>query len=251
MSRAVSGLTWTGDVPFPAKGRCPATGQQGAQAVYFPSCISRVMGRLPGEAESRSLMEVVLTLGERAGVSLYLPADTAGACCGVPFSSKGYDEAREVAVNRTIERFWRWSDEGRLFVFLDTSPCSHGLRKARKHLTPQNQERFDRLRILDSIAFVHEQLLPKLTVRRRVSSVALHPVCSVTKMGLGGTLEAIAAACAEKVVVPAQAGCCGFAGDRGFLVPELTEAASGRKGLKYAAASTMAITPAAAPAKSA
>ena len=36
----------------------------------------------------------------------------------------------------------------------------------------------------------------------------------------------IARACAEVVTVPDQAGCCGFAGDRGWLVPELTAAAT-------------------------
>jgi D-lactate dehydrogenase len=34
------------------------------------------------------------------------------------------------------------------------------------------------------------------------------------------------AACAAEVVHPPHAGCCGFAGDRGFLVPELTASAT-------------------------
>jgi D-lactate dehydrogenase len=45
-------------------------------------------------------------------------------------------------------------------------------------------------------------------------------------MGLAKKLEEIAAACAERVVVPCSAGCCGFAGDRGFSFPELTESAT-------------------------
>jgi D-lactate dehydrogenase len=56
--------------------------------------------------------------------------------------------------------------------------------------------------------------------------VALHPVCSVTKMGIGAKLEAITRACSEQVTIPLDAGCCGFAGDRGFLFPELTQAAT-------------------------
>jgi D-lactate dehydrogenase len=31
---------------------------------------------------------------------------------------------------------------------------------------------------------------------------------------------------AENVIVPVRAGCCGMAGDRGFLFPELTHAAT-------------------------
>jgi D-lactate dehydrogenase len=65
-----------------------------------------------------------------------------------------------------------------------------------------------------------------LKVNRKVNSVVLHPVCSVTKMDLLPKLEGVAAACADTVVVPRDAGCCGFAGDRGFLLPELTASAT-------------------------
>jgi D-lactate dehydrogenase len=40
-------------------------------------------------------------------------------------------------------------------------------------------------------------------------------------------MVAVAAACAEEVCVPRSAECCGFAGDRGFLYPEVTAAALG------------------------
>jgi D-lactate dehydrogenase len=33
-------------------------------------------------------------------------------------------------------------------------------------------------------------------------------------------------ACADEVLVPVEAGCCGFAGDRGYTHPELTDAAT-------------------------
>ncbi len=43
-------------------------------------------------------------------------------------------------------------------------------------------------------------------------------------MGLEPKLRALAAACAERVVVP-PTGCCGFAGDKGFTTPELNASA--------------------------
>jgi D-lactate dehydrogenase len=205
------------------------TQRVGAQAVYFPACISRVMGHLPGESNEMSLMEAFVTVASRAGRSMWIPADVEGACCGVPFSSKGYDQAHAVAANRTIERFWDWSDEGQLPIVVDTSPCTYGLTTCRPSLTAVNQGRFDRLTILDSVAFVHDEVLPRLTVRRRFRSVALHPVCSVVKMNLTGKLEAIARFCCDQVTLPVNAGCCGFAGDRGFLFPELTESATRRE----------------------
>jgi D-lactate dehydrogenase len=220
---------WSREMPRSARGRRPPTQQTGAQAVYFPSCIARVMGHLPGEPDELTLMEALVAVARRAQVPVYVPEDVEGSCCGVPFSSKGYDLGHQVAVNRAIQRFWEWSDRGRLPVVVDTSPCTYGLATCRPSLAPENQERFDRLRILDSTAFVHDQLLPRLAVRRKVRSVVLHPVCSVVKLNLAPKLEAIARACSDEVTVPLCAGCCGFAGDRGFLFPELTASATRRE----------------------
>jgi D-lactate dehydrogenase len=44
-------------------------------------------------------------------------------------------------------------------------------------------------------------------------------------MGLTLALEAVVRGAADAVVVPVSAGCCGFAGDRGLLVPELSDSA--------------------------
>ena len=225
---------WSREMPHPASARPPMTHKTEAVAVYFPACISRVMGHLPGEPAEMSLMEAFVTVTARARRPVWIPEDTEGTCCGVPFSSKGYDQAHAVAVNRAVERFWEWSDEARLPIVTDTSPCTYGLTTCRPYLTAVNQARFDRLRILDSVAFVHDEILPRLTIRRRFRSVALHPVCSVIKMNLTGKLEAIARSCCDEVTVPVSAGCCGFAGDRGFLFPELTEAATRREAAEVA-----------------
>jgi D-lactate dehydrogenase len=219
---------WMPDTPH-AAGPIPKTQRSGAKAVYFPACISRVMGRLPDEVDDHSLMQITVDLARRANHPVYIPKDVRGICCGTPFSSKGLSRAHSIAINAAIERFWEWSSHGELPIVVDTSPCTYGFRNGRSYLTAENQERFDRMTILDSIEFVHDDLLPKLTVRTKSRSVALHPVCSVTKMGIGGKLEAIARACSEKVLVPLDAGCCAFAGDRGFLFPELTQSATRRE----------------------
>src|SRR5271165_3437960 len=216
---------WMSDTPY-AAGQVPRTELAGAQAVYFPSCISRTMGRLPGEPKDASLMEVTVEVARRAGVPVFIPADVAGTCCGTPFSSKGLSRAHAIAINAAVERCWRWSEEGKLPIVIDTSPCTYGFRTARGYLTEENQEHFDHMTFLDAIEFVHDELLPKLAIKTKSRLVALHPVCSVTKMGIGAKLEGIARACSEQVTVPADAGCCAFAGDRGFLFPELTQSAT-------------------------
>ena len=241
-SRALTGLTracsvvlrrrtlqWLPPMPAPATRRRPATTRGEARAVYFPSCVSRTMGPLPGEPRDRSLMETLVTLAARAGYGLWIPDGVDGHCCGVPFSSKGYVDAHHLAVNRTIERLWHWSDGGRMPVVIDTSPCTYGLRTCRDALSPDNRQRFDSLTLLDSVEFAARTLLPALTIHRRQGRVVLHPVCSIVRMGLSEELARIARACADEVVVPVEAGCCGFAGDRGWLVPELTASATSQE----------------------
>jgi D-lactate dehydrogenase len=217
---------WTAEMPHPTKGGIPRTDRSLAQAVYFPACISRTMGRLPGEPSEMSLMQATVALAERAGVPVWIPKDVAGSCCGTPYSSKGLEESRDAMLNRVIGNLWTWSGEGKLPIMMDTSPCTYGLVHAREFLSSENQQRFDRLTIVDSIEFVHDQMLPKLKVNHPETSVALHPVCSVVKMGLSAKLEAINRKCSGEVFVPPSLGCCAFAGDRGFMFPELTAAAT-------------------------
>jgi D-lactate dehydrogenase len=217
---------WSEEMPRPRRGRLPATASEGAQAVYFPTCISRIMGALPGEPDETSTMQALLNVAQRAGVPLFVPSGISGKCCGVPFSSKGFEDAHHAAVNDIVEHLDRWTRSGELPVVIDTSPCTYGLKTARSHLTPENQARLDRLTILDSVEFAAKTLLPRLAIHRRAGSVALHPVCSATKLGITPQLVSIAKACSHTALVPDNAGCCAFAGDRGFLFPELTASAT-------------------------
>ena len=217
---------WVSPMPSPRSGALPKRQSTEAEAVYFPACISRIFGELPNEPRDTTGMQALLNIADRAQVKLTIPRDATGHCCGVPFSSKGFESGHDTAANRTIESFYRWSDSGRLPIVIDASPCTYGLRTCREHLTAANQEKFDKLRILDSVEFVQATILPRLPILRKLPSAALHPVCSATKLGIVPKLVAIAKACSDEVTVPQSAGCCAFAGDRGFLHPELTASAT-------------------------
>ena len=80
-----------------------------------------------------------------------------------------------------------------------------------------------RLELHDSIEFVLDAVLPRVAITQQAQPVAVHPVCSVRKMGLVDKLTAVAARCSERVVTVDDVLCCGFAGDRGFTHPELNE----------------------------
>jgi D-lactate dehydrogenase len=71
-------------------------------------------------------------------------------------------------------------------------------------------------------------VLPQLPAGSpKVSSLALHPTCSSTRIGINPALLRVAGAAADVVTVPDDWGCCAFAGDRGMLHPELTASATG------------------------
>ncbi len=77
-----------------------------------------------------------------------------------------------------------------------------------------------RLRLFEPIEFTLKYLAPRLDFEKVPVTVAIHTVCSAKKMGLEGDFLKLAKMCAENVVTP-NVICCGFAGDRGFNVPEL------------------------------
>jgi D-lactate dehydrogenase len=72
----------------------------------------------------------------------------------------------------------------------------------------------------------------------RIDSLALHPTCSSTRLGLNDQLTTVSNAVAEEVMVTESWGCCAFAGDRGMLHPELTESATAVRAAKIRIAGT-------------
>ena len=77
------------------------------------------------------------------------------------------------------------------------------------------------LPLLDFHEFAHDALLPRLRITRKTDPIALHINCSVRRSASDGKLRSVLNACTEQVIEPAGVTCCGFGGDRGFVVPEL------------------------------
>jgi D-lactate dehydrogenase len=169
----------------------------------------------------------MVAVSERAGLPVWIPAEVAGSCCGLPWSSKGFGEAHRHKANEMVERLWDWSGEGELPVLIDAASCTHALAEPGEGvLSEENAERHAKLRLLDSVAWAHDQLLPRLQIGEKVGSATVHPTCATRHLGLAGRLRSLSEALAEDVYVAPSATCCGFAGDRGLSHPELTAAAT-------------------------
>ena len=191
----------------------PAAPTHAERVVYFPSCASRNMGPQRGHEGVEALPVVAERLFQRAGFDVVYPDGLAGHCCGQPFESKGLMDAANLKSAELEGALREASEGGRWPIVFDTSPCAYRMKKFLA----------GRLQLHDSIEFVHDVVLPRVQVQAQAEPVALHPVCSVRKMGTLDKLVAIAARCSTEVVTNDEVLCCGFAGERGFMRPELNE----------------------------
>jgi D-lactate dehydrogenase len=194
--------------------------------VYFPSCLTRIVGPGPDENALPTAQAMLDVLG-MAGFDVVYPDAIDALCCGMPFSSKAFLPAARVAARRTGAALWTASRDGKDPVVTDASPCAGALADlAVSALAEEGRH----LSVYDFPAFWAEHGLPRVGEgRRRPGTAVLHPTCTLVKSGgLPGLLR-VARAHSDTVIVPAGAECCGFAGDRGFLVPELTASATARE----------------------
>lgn len=183
--------------------------------IYLASCSGRVMGPAANSKDKRSLAEVSAHLLKKAGYHLIMPEGIAQQCCGMPFQSKGQFAVADYKQRELEQWLLKVSNNGEIAIFSDTSPCSLTLRGK---LDP-------RLKIYDSVDFLHDKVLPKLTLTPVAEPVALHITCSASQLGQADKLQRLLSACTNRVVIPEGISCCGFAGDKGFMLPELNASA--------------------------
>ncbi|WP_248960458.1 FAD-binding and (Fe-S)-binding domain-containing protein [Sphaerisporangium perillae] len=195
------------------------------EAVYFPACIGTIFGAAGGGA---GVSSAFLALCERAGVAVTVPDGIASFCCGTPWKSKGLTRGYDRMTRIVLPALWEASRGGALPIVCDAASCTEGLDTMRQAAGRAGGDHAS-LRFVDAIEFVHGRVLPGLTVTAPLSSIAVHHTCSSTQLGTNAMMTAIAEHIAGEVLVPLDWGCCGFAGDRGLLHPELTASATERE----------------------
>ncbi len=213
---------YSADLPGGGPARASRAGSVGGGAgspvaVYLPACVNSMFGAAGGGA---GVTEAFARLLERAGVTVIVPEDIESLCCSTPWTSKGYTAGRTVMADRVVETVRQASRNGSLPIISDAVSCTEGF----AHIF---EERGLRFRTEDVVEFVAREVLPRLgEVSPLLGSLVLHPTCSSLQMGANPALERIGGMVADTVTVPDAWGCCGFAGDRGMLHPELTASAT-------------------------
>ncbi|MEI8326349.1 MAG: (Fe-S)-binding protein, partial [Betaproteobacteria bacterium] len=203
--------SWKRGMPQPAKLPRAYTGA-GDPVVYFPACGGRIFGA--NRADELALPEVIMALLVRAGYAPILPQGFDQLCCGQMMASKGLVEEADQMAQAVTQALLQAADDGQGGyhpVIMDASTCSARMQKILA----------GRLTLLDFHEFAHDALLPRLRIQRQPGPVALHINCSVRRTGSDAKLRAVLEACVTHIVEPDAVGCCGFGGDRGFVVPQL------------------------------
>ncbi|MEC6816054.1 FAD-binding and (Fe-S)-binding domain-containing protein [Photobacterium toruni] len=208
---------WTPHMPLPAaKIITPViSGITKERVVYFPSCSARNMGVEAQAKDKRPLAEVTISLLEKAGYEVILPAGLNNLCCGMPYTSKGFPETAQVKAKQLEQELWLSSCQGHYPILMDTSPCSS---TSKQHLRQD-------LTIYEPFKFVADFVLPRLMITPQQAPVMLHITCTSRRQGLAAIIEQVTRACATQVIIPDDITCCGFAGDKGFTKPELNASA--------------------------
>lgn len=202
---------WTASLPGATVRRTDAQGALPRKVVYFPSCINQTMGasREHGHKVDALVNEMTL-LCNKAGFEVIFPRNMSKLCCGMIWESKGMPEIADRKTAELERALIEASENGRYPVLCDQSPCLHRMR-----------DHIKSLKLYEPAEFIATYLAPNLDFHPTDEPVAVHVTCSTRRMGLADTIIGLASQCSRNVLVPAEVGCCGFAGDKGFMIPSL------------------------------
>ncbi len=173
-----------------------------------------------------------MSVCNKATISVIIPSNIRQQCCSQLFGSKGYADAYRYKANEIIDELWKSSEMGKWPVVIDVSSCAYTLKNLLPVLSEENKKRYHQLKIWDTVEFLYHNVIPKSPNIVKQGDIVLHPVCSLEKMNTTWMLENVARHYASNVTIPLHTGCCGMAGDRGFMIPELTASATNKEAME-------------------
>lgn len=200
-----------------------------ATAVYYPCCISRLMGK---DDDKTDIIHTFTDICQTAGIKIKMPRNLKGQCCGMAFGSKGLKLQQITAISNLVEELFEASMHGNIPIVFDSSSCWYSFKYQSVIEDEAINNKWKKLRILDSYEFIEEYILKRLKLYK-LDSIALHINCSVRKSGNAERLINFCKSLSNNIFTPNDKSCCGYAGDRGITHPELYKSAIQPKILEY------------------
>lgn len=165
--------------------------------LLVPACPNRIFGADTdyGEYPSKLILE-------KFGYKVSFLSDTKTACCGQMYHSMCNTQQQKKMQTDLEKRL-----AGSKFAIIDNSSCSAFAKDAGIDTIDINQ-------------FIVEHV-DKSKIKKNYKKIALHIDCSTAKHFFSDDYMDILRLCSDEVITPEGINCCGFAGDKGFNLPEL------------------------------
>jgi len=196
------------------------------KVIYIPSCANRVFATDHSCEDQRSIIEVMQSILSKAKLEMVIPKNINNFCCGMPWASKGFQDTADRQRQAFIDLVENVSEQGRWPVVTDASPCALTLKSnARQADSCAQTKQLPDTKIYEASEFIAKHVVDKLHIVKSSQTFLLHKTCSSIKMDEGKYLTEVVSQCSDNIVVPEHISCCGFAGDKGFSLPELNESA--------------------------
>ncbi|MCW8090843.1 FAD-binding and (Fe-S)-binding domain-containing protein [Alteromonas sp. ASW11-130] len=200
---------WLDTTPSGASSKHCQSVQFDEKVIYLPSCPTRVFA---ANKQQLPLQYVVTSLLNKAGIQVIIPEDSDNLCCGQPWQSKGYAELADKKNNQTSQSIHHLNSGKEYPVLTDASSCALQFK-----LSGQSYWELS--------AFLLEHVVPKLQIVPLNETVLLHTTCSTKRNKQADMLRQLTQLCVDRIIEVDEISCCGFAGEKGFWLPELNESA--------------------------
>lgn len=189
----------------------------------FTCCMTRMVNN----TEIAQANHLLNTAASNAGKNIIWTNNFAGHCCGQAFASKGLEHTAKIATFRLDQELKRVSKDLNAHPVFDNPSCFSYFQK--------NAPSTNNLNNTLEIAGSNEGPTDPLTVMEDLLSgdkpqplrieARIIPSCSHYRTGDEKRVWAIGKKCAVRHQLPKYPFCCGSAGDRGLIYPELPESA--------------------------
>ncbi|MCW8108005.1 FAD-binding oxidoreductase [Alteromonas ponticola] len=200
---------WLETTPAGTAPEHSASAQFADKVIYLTSCPNRIFG---SNKNQPPLQQIVMSLLNKAQIEVILPHQVESLCCGQPWQSKGYAELAKEINGYTSQAINRLNDDNRLPVITDASSCALQFQ--------QSGQTYWELG-----AFLLDRVVPRLNITPLDEAILLHTTCSSKRSKQDDILKQLTQLCVTRVVEIDDVSCCGFAGDKGFWLPELNASA--------------------------
>lgn len=169
-------------------------------SIYLvPACPNRIFNSNKNFSDYPS--KLIL---EKIGYDVKYLDDTKNICCGQMYHSKCNHIKEKQIISELREKI-----NNQKFAITDNSSCAGFASESG-------------IELIDINKFIISKI-DKSKLQKKYKKIALHIDCSTTKHSFNPKYIEILQECCNELLIPEGIKCCGFAGDKGFSVPELNQ----------------------------